>query len=1049
MTPSTFRPAALLFAASLLTGTFVPTARANGDPVPNSNAPPAAQGSDGSQTIAQASTGPREDCLGNLPPTVAITSPANNATSPAPASFAITATATDSDGVVGSVQFFVDNVLLAVDSTSPYNATATGLAPGTHTLKASATDDCLLISSATVSVSSVNHAPTVTLTSPSNGASAVAPATFSLTATASDSDGTIANVQFKSGSSVVFTDTTAPYSYSYSTSVAGTYVISAVATDNTGATATSSSATVTVSAAANTPPTVSLTAPANGASQPAGGVFNIAASASDPGGSVASVKFLANGVLIGSDTTSPYTFAYTPSAPGSVALTAIATDNVGASTTSTARNVTVTAAPTVSEVRSFVYDQYHRVCKTINPESGATVVDYDGAGNIAWTAEGLNLPSTTSCDRTGVTAAQKTVRSYDPMNRVKAVSTPGGAADVLTDYYADGKVQRLTAANPGGYNVVSDYAYNKRRLLTGETQTNGSAVYTLGYAYDANGFLASLTYPDTQVVNYSPDALGRTTAVASTGQIYANTIGYYPNGAISGFRYGGLAAVTHAMTQNTRKLPMRSVDAKTGTGAWTILDDTYDYDANGNVLDIIDQAQGGATTRGMAYDGLDRLTAATGIWGVAGYTYDALDNLRSADQGSRQYRYNYNPTTWRLDSIKDPAGSQIFAFGYDAQGNTASKNSQLFTFDSANRMSTAGVTSGSGVQTYRYDGMGRRVETTDPDGKTTFWVYSQTGQVLYSSEARRSRNISYIYLGNSQIATRTVAWAPLNTVAVRFQFTDALGSPVADANSTVGSASVNRTNYAPYGEALAPAVVDGTGYTGHVMDVGTGLTYMQQRYYDPVVARFASVDPISPASGGEFSRYRYAAGNPYRNVDADGRQAVVPEAIEVEIPEGETTSRSPDEDSLQRDLRIMNPPLEPTRPETFVESTFRDPRCEGPKADPEVLRPRRTYQTYFKDPINPETHGRYNGRTSGTGTPARNVARRDGGHHMSETHGPARLDRSSTNPGAIRGREQQNIEASGGAQSSGGTSGNAINGVSPSNPNAQTYADLAKLFFGE
>jgi hypothetical protein len=61
---------------------------------------------------------------------------------------------------------------------------------------------------------------------------------------------------------------------------------------------------------------------------------------------------------------------------------------------------------------------------------------------------------------------------------------------------------------------------------------------------------------------------------------------------------------------------------------------------------------------------------------------------------------------------------------------------------------------------------------------------------------------------------------------------------------------------------------------------------------------------------------------------------------------------------------------------------------------------------------------------------------------------PANLDQSSTNPDAIRGREQQLIDHNGGAQSQGGTSGNAINGISESNPKRDTYLDAATEEFG-
>lgn len=65
-----------------------------------------------------------------------------------------------------------------------------------------------------------------------------------------------------------------------------------------------------------------------------------------------------------------------------------------------------------------------------------------------------------------------------------------------------------------------------------------------------------------------------------------------------------------------------------------------------------------------------------------------------------------------------------------------------------------------------------------------------------------------------------------------------------------------------------------------------------------------------------------------------------------------------------------------------------------------------------------------------------------------EGYGPAVLDKSSPDADAIRGREQQNIEANGGARSTGGTSGNSINGISATNPRRQDYLDAANREFG-
>ena len=103
---------------------------------------------------------------------------------------------------------------------------------------------------------------------------------------------------------------------------------------------------------------------------------------------------------------------------------------------------------------------------------------------------------------------------------------------------------------------------------------------------------------------------------------------------------------------------------------------------------------------------------------------------------------------------------------------------------------------------------------------------------------------------------------------------------------------------------------------------------------------------------------------------------------------------------------------------------------------------KKTYQTYTK--TNPTTGEIYSGRTSGMGTPAENLRIRDAHHHMNEKgFGPAVLDESSSNYAAIRGREQMLIDANGGAKSIGGTSGNAINGISPNNPKIMYYLEEA------
>ncbi|MEO5831033.1 MAG: RHS repeat-associated core domain-containing protein [Rhodanobacter sp.] len=106
---------------------------------------------------------------------------------------------------------------------------------------------------------------------------------------------------------------------------------------------------------------------------------------------------------------------------------------------------------------------------------------------------------------------------------------------------------------------------------------------------------------------------------------------------------------------------------------------------------------------------------------------------------------------------------------------------------------------------------------------------------------------------------------------VTYVYTDPQGTPLAEADAQ-GNITA-RFDYTPYGSVAMGSAPNGPGYTGHVNDADTGLVYMQARYYDPVVARFLSVDPKAPAAGNafNFNRYTYANNNPINNIDPDGR----------------------------------------------------------------------------------------------------------------------------------------------------------------------------------
>jgi hypothetical protein len=205
--------------------------------------------------------------------------------------------------------------------------------------------------SITLSGTAANVAPTVTLATPT--ISGTAPATVTLTATAADSDGTITKVEFLNGSTVLATVTSAPYTYSWTNVTAGSYTISARATDNANAATTSSESNVTVNPATggNIAPTVTLSTPTVSGTAPA--TVTLTATAADSDGTIAKVEFLNGSTVLATITASPYTYSWTNVAAGTYTITARATDNANAATSSSSKSATVNSATNVAPTLTF------------------------------------------------------------------------------------------------------------------------------------------------------------------------------------------------------------------------------------------------------------------------------------------------------------------------------------------------------------------------------------------------------------------------------------------------------------------------------------------------------------------------------------------------------------------------------------------------------------------------------------------------------------------------------------------------------------------------
>ncbi|QJR13961.1 Ig-like domain-containing protein [Usitatibacter palustris] len=180
----------------------------------------------------------------NAPPTVAITAPTpGQVFTTAPATFTVSADASDPDNGVAFVEFFRNNVSIGKKSVIPYQVDAVDVPPGNHILYARVTDNRGLVrQSASVAVR-VNAPPTVTLVEPANGATVWGG--FVLRATMSDADGSVRQYEIlQDGLAIVVSPYRGP-EITAGLGFPGTHTYAVRVIDNEGAQTTTPAVTVT------------------------------------------------------------------------------------------------------------------------------------------------------------------------------------------------------------------------------------------------------------------------------------------------------------------------------------------------------------------------------------------------------------------------------------------------------------------------------------------------------------------------------------------------------------------------------------------------------------------------------------------------------------------------------------------------------------------------------------------------------------------------------------------------------------------------------------
>ncbi len=239
-----------------------------------------------------------------LLPTVTFTRPSAGQNFTAPANVGMTAVVTANGHTVTKVQFLQGKTVVGEDLTAPYSFAWRGVAAGSYSLRARVVfGSGSAVDSGTLPIVVNSTTPTVVLTSPVNGSIWSTPAILDLTAAVTPNGNTIAKVQFLSGATVLGEDLVAPYNYSWTNPVPGTYGLSARVVWGAELMATSPAVAVTV---ALPMPEIDLASPQLEQSFRLGEPISLKAKVKANGHTLTKVQFRVDSRVVGEDESAPY-----------------------------------------------------------------------------------------------------------------------------------------------------------------------------------------------------------------------------------------------------------------------------------------------------------------------------------------------------------------------------------------------------------------------------------------------------------------------------------------------------------------------------------------------------------------------------------------------------------------------------------------------------------------------------------------------------------------------------------------------------------------------
>jgi len=416
------------------------------------------------------------------------------------------------------------------------------------------------------------------------------------------------------------------------------------------------------------------------------------------------------------------------------------------------------------------YDELNRLTKITDALAGETILAYDTSDVLtSVTDAGQNITQyspdfkgdneTLTSQATGVTqfttdeAGNTTSRTdargistqyaYDSLNRLVSISYSGSEENVTYNYdssepsrYGIGQLTSIVQINNS-----LDYYYNEfGEISKASVVINGNNYHTI-YNYDKD-LLIKIVYPSGREILYTYNTLGKVTKVESYYQgkslTLAENISYLPYGLVNSLSYGNGKVLTNTFDDGYF-LTNKQISG--------VHDYTYSYDTGGNI-EIITDNLASSNDLTLTYDLKHRLIDASSSPSTSQFSYDETDNRISKLEDGNFDNYGYEQT--KLTTLN----SEMLS--YDNNGNLIQRGDDVFTYNQANRLSSATLTSGSFQ--YTYNALGQRINKQGL-GINTHYVYNNSGQLIYETDTISNITTEYVYLNGKRLTLHQGAFS--------------------------------------------------------------------------------------------------------------------------------------------------------------------------------------------------------------------------------------------------------------------------------------------------